>query len=414
MRRKRGLAVAVVFLLSAALGANDVSAALATAGDLDSSFSHDGRVTTTFGWESFGDAVAIQPDGKIVVAAFSRVFAVSRYNSDGTLDPTFSENGKVRMRDGKRGSVHAEDLALQPDGKIVVAGWDEENEGCCDDRLAVFRYRANGRLDPTFGGDGRVFTNPSRGPDAVFALVVRPNGKIVAAGTTRNRFALVRYHPDGTLDRTFSGDGVASASFFEGTGDEAAFDLAVQADGKFVAAGFSSVPNEPLIGPGLMRFTRSGALDRTFGTDGWADGAGYGVAIQDDRKIVTAGGGGFRLARLTPDGILDLSFEGGGALLPPGFQDARAYDVVLQPDGKIIACGGSVDGNGFILARYEVDGSLDPTFGSDGIVTTTGFAAGPSPFEGVFAQALALQPDGKIVAVGDTHASVAIARYLGG
>jgi uncharacterized delta-60 repeat protein len=231
----------------------------------------------------------------------------------------------------------------------------------------------------------------------------------------------VRYNPNGTLDRTFSGDGVASASFFGGTGDEAAFDLAVQPDGKFLAAGGSSVPNEPIHGPTLVRFTRSGALDRTFGTDGWAGGTAdvaYRVAIQENGKIIAAGGGGFLLARFTPDGVLDASFDGDGELFTPfpGFQNAPyAYDVVLQPDGKIIACGGSFEEVGFILARYEVvDGSPDPTLGSNGIVITTGFAPGPSPFVGAFAQALALQPDGKIVAVGDNQASVAIARYLGG
>jgi uncharacterized delta-60 repeat protein len=372
-------------------------------------------VTTFRNFVVTGKAVAVQPDGKIVVAASARFFALARYNSDGTLDSTFSVNGKVLTRDPKRGRVvHAEALALQPDGKIVVAGWDEEFDDCCDDRFALFRYRANGSLDRSFGGDGRVFTNVARGQDHAYAVVIRPNGKIVAAGTAvARRSVLLRYTGDGRLDRTFGGgDGVASASFLDGTGHEAAYDLAVQADGKFVAAGEISAGDEPFHPLALVRFTRSGALDQTFGPRGWAladaEDTALGVAIQSDGKIVAAGGPGFALARFTADGILDPSFDGDGLLQTgfPGFSQPFAQDVVLQPDGKIIACGGGGGDAGFLLARYEVaDGSLDPSFGSNGTVVTPEFP---------YAFGLALQLDGKIVAVGHGLGSLAVARYLGG
>jgi uncharacterized delta-60 repeat protein len=410
----------LVVIASVALGAAVVPAAFAAAGDLDSSFSGDGKLATTFGkWESDATAVAVQPDGKIVIGVSTRVFAVGRYNADGTLDSTFGRNGKVLTWDGKGGWAHARALALQPDGKIVVAGWDGESHGCCDDRFAVFRYRANGRLDPSFGGDGRVFTNLTPGQDQAFALVIRPNGNIVIAGTARmHRFALVRYKPDGAVDRSFGDDGIASASSFGWVGQEYALALAVQADGKFVASGSSSVPEEPVVGPSLVRFTRSGALDPTFGTDGFATGgAPFGIEIQTDGKIVTGGGGAFLLTRVMPDGSPDISFDGDGELVTPfpGLQhQPNANDVVLQQDGKIIACGGYYEGSGFALARYEqVDGSLDPGFGDNGTVFATGFPTGPSAFIGAFAQALALQPDGRIVVVGGTGGRVAIARFLG-
>jgi uncharacterized delta-60 repeat protein len=404
--------------------------ALAAPSDLDPAFSGDGKTTTSFGrGNNESPAVAIQPDGKLVVAGsivgpVPAAF-VGRYTSDGTLDPTFGGDGKVRMRDGKGGVCQAYAVALQPDGKILVAGEDYgEVKGRRWWRWALFRYRPNGSLDPSFGGDGRVFTDVTSGRDFANALVVRPNGKIVVAGTGhRRRFALVRYNPNGTLDRTFGADGTAFANVLPGHGREGARDLAVQADGKFVAAGESSaLPSTIGQRAAIVRFTSSGSLDDTFGSGGWVTSDvlsfAIGVAIDEDGYIVTAGeaDGELTLTRHGPDGAPDASFDGDGMVATPGL--TGGFDVVVQPDRKIITTGKAVlpDSSlepGFAVARYDVDGSPDPTFGDSGTVLTEFGAKNAWP------TGLGLQADGKIVAVGyagrpSVFSSVAIARYLGG
>ena len=417
-----------VLVVAGALGFAGTPAPAAP-GDLDPAFSGNGKVTTAFGQgNNEGRAVAIQPNGKIVVVG-STVGPVpgafvGRYTSDGTLDPTFDDNGKARLQDGRGGVCQAYAVALQPDGKIVVVGEDYGDVGGRRWwKWALFRYRADGSLDPSFGGDGRVFTDVTSGFDFANAVVVRPNGKIVVAGTGhRRRFALVRYKPDGTRDRTFGEGGIAIADVLPGHGRETATDLAVQADGKFVASGYSSTaPSVVGQRAAIARFTRSGSLDETFGGIGWVtwDTPSFanGIAIDEEGSIVTAGdaAGELTLTRHTTEGAPDASFYGDGKVTTPGL--AGGFDVVLQPDGKIVAVGRAVLPDSyfapaFALARYESDGSPDPSFGDNGTVLTV-FGAFAS------ANGLGLQADGKIVAVGSVAAPssfsrVGLARYLGG
>jgi uncharacterized delta-60 repeat protein len=213
-------------------------------GTLDTTFGGAGKVTTNIGILNSANAVTLQPDSKIVVAGQALIndswdIALARYLPNGTLDTTFSGDGKVTTSFAGSGfSDSANAVTLQPDGKIVVAGTSDFPPG--DFTLA--RYLPNGTLDTTFSGDGKV-TTEFGGYDEAFAIVLQPDGKIVVAGRSsingNTSFALARYLPNGTLDATFSSDGKVTADFGSGGWDEASA-LAIQPrDGRLVVAGYS-------------------------------------------------------------------------------------------------------------------------------------------------------------------------------
>lgn len=351
-------------------------------------------------------------------------FALARYLPDGRLDPAFGNGGKV-ITDVGYGDAQALDLVLQPDGKVVAAGGAiVEGFG----RFALARYLPDGRLDPTFGRDGTVTTD-FPGVDArAFSVVLQPDARLVAAGYTyRGRddsiqFALGRYLPDGTLDPTFGGSGMVITDFAGGTDQVRA--LVLQPDGKLVAAGFALVGGNFQFA--LARYLPDGALDPGFGeggkltTDfGGRDDQAFGLALQSDGRLLAVGGalaakritgvlgepltppgdqppGEFALARYLPDGTPDPSFDGDGQLTT-GFGDsASATAVLLEDSGSFITAGFAMKDHRFrfALARYLPHGALDPSFAGDGKLTT---AIGEGDAE---AFALAGQPDGKLVAAG--------------
>jgi uncharacterized delta-60 repeat protein len=434
--RLRALAV-IAFVIAQVMILSPL--ANAAPGDLDLSFGTDGKVITGFvGGSAGASSVALQPDGKVVVAGLTgltsfaaRDFALARYNPDGSVDASFGTEGTLTT-DFAGGSDVAVGVALQPDGKIVAAGFTGPPDG--DFRqFALARYNADGAPDSSFGTDGQVITDFPSVDEAASAVALQPDGKIVTAGIAFTSsgfgdFIVARYNPDGTLDLSFGTGGEATTNFGDHDG---AFAVALQPDGKVVAAGFSF--GTPTLEEefALARYSSDGALDPTFGTGGevttdfnsFDDGASA-VAVQPDGKIVAAGGSfpsptttDFALARYEPNGALDLAF-GTGGMVTTDFAGAYdlAEDVALQPDGKIVAAGltGVLAGDefDFALARYDSDGSLDAFFGTGGRVTTD-FAGGTDEAGGV-----ALQPDGKIVAAGvatvGSSQDVALARYEGG
>ena len=332
-------------------------------------------------------------------------------------------------------------VAVQADGKIVVAG-----EGVQGRRLnfAVARFQPDGSLDPAFGRHGVKLAPP--GCCATVAL--QGDGKIVAGGSRsfpgdELQFALTRYDPDGSLDRSFSGDGTVKTFIAEPASGISA--LALQTDAKIIAAGtvFGSVA-APFGKIALARYNADGSLDTGFGTGGivrtdWAGGlksAGHAVAIQSNGKIVVAGavsarllGGSsdmFALARYQPDGSLDTTFGSNGLVTTPIEDGASASGLALQPDGKIVAAGGAITRTvgtapeyRFALARYNSDGSLDASFGSGGKVTTQFVDCAECDLDfGAVAEGVALQTDGKLVLAGAEFGSgessrgrFALARY---
>jgi uncharacterized delta-60 repeat protein len=404
--------------------------AAAPPGDLDTTFDGDGRVTTDIaGSTDQGFAVALQADGKIVAAGVAVVsgmedFALARYNSDGSLDPTFDGDGLATTDFG--GNLdQVLGVAVQANGKIVAAGRADVS-GTFD--FALARYNTDGSLDTTFDGDGKVTTDLAGSVnDQAFEVAIQGDGKILAAGVAdvsgNNDFALARYNSDGSLDTGFDGDGKVTTDFASGSFDQA-FGVALQTDGKIVAAGVADVSGDNDFA--LARYNSTGSLDATFDTDGkvttdFASGSfdqAFGVALQTDGKIATAGlasvsgNAQFALARYKSDGSLDAAFDTDGKVTTDFAGDFdQAFAMTLQPDGKIVAAGAAIVSGTveFALARYNTDGSLNTTFSGDGKVTTD-FAGMDDVAFGV-----AIQPNGRIVAAGRINNSgnydFGLARY---
>jgi uncharacterized delta-60 repeat protein len=393
------------------------SAGRAVPGDLDSTFGTGGRVTTDFdSRDDFGVGAALQPDQKIVVAGNSGVFgpfnidfALARYNPDGSLDSTFGTGGRVRTDLGSTLDA-ASDVVVQPDGKLLAAGLSASN-------FTVVRYNADGSVDPSFGVGG-VATADFGGSDQPNAVVLQSDGKIVVAGFTGDQFALARFNADGTLDATYGSGGKVTTDF--GSFD-LGFDAAATADDKVVICGRSGDDFA------IARYTRQGTLDGTFGTGGkvttdlGGSDQAQGLTIDAQGRVVAVGpsSGDFGVARYNLDGTLDASFGVGGLVKTDfsGGSSDSAFDVVVTADGHIVAVGGSSPGPGsanFAVARYDSTGNLDAGFGTGGKVTTA-FSTPASNALDVLAQ-----PDGKVVAIGGTRdlsvsgsGDFALARYLG-
>ena len=364
------------------------------AGELDAAFGNGGKVATDFdsGYDR-ANAVAVQSDGKIVVAGHSHNgsdndFALARYTATGQLDAAFGNGGKVTTPIGKSND-HGYAVAVQPGGKIVVAGYSHNGS---DYDFALARYTRAGSLDPSFGSPGKVTTDFNKGHDYGKAVAVQPDGKMVVAGYAASGndyyFELARYTADGVLDETFGSGGLVTTNF--GHGNDQAHAVALQSDGKIVAAGYSYNGSDEDFG--LARYTAEGVLDQTFGSgglvatdSGHGDDEAHAVALQSDGKIVAAGSGGIGLARYTTSGELDATFGDGGKVTTGIY----AHAVALQSDGKIVVAGYS--GGNSALARYTAAGELDAAFGDGGKVTTD-FDSGSDQ-----ANAVAVQSDGKII-----------------
>jgi uncharacterized delta-60 repeat protein len=400
-RRTKGRAVAAALgLATLAIGVGVAGAAPA---DLDLTFSGDGAAVLDAGADEGGFALAVQPDRKIVMVGRTSVnndAAVFRLTRKGNLDSTFDGDGLKTIDSGDIEETYA--TAIQPDGKILVAGRTGLNTSA-----VVYRLNPNGSLDPTFDGDGaRGFD--LGGDEIALGVAVQTDGKIVFAGATsvNQDVAVWRVNSNGSPDLTFDGDGVRT---IDSGGFELGQALAIQPDGKIVVVGSTSIGGNAAV----YRLNPSGSLDPTFDGDG-AKGidsggfeAGYAVAIQPDNKIVVAGhtsvGHNGALYRLNPNGSFDSSFDGDGALglESGGFEEAMA--VKIQPNGKIVVGGVTSSANGDIVDgvvyRVKPTGALDARFDGDGQlrVAAAGFERG---------QAIALQSDGKILFGGTGRDSI--------
>jgi uncharacterized delta-60 repeat protein len=411
-----------------------LSHAQTRSGTLDASFGTGGKVTTDFAGSGDGvGGIAVQPDGKLVAAGAASInwqldFALARYDSNGTLDTSFGTNGRVTT---DFGGVYeaASSVALQSDGRIVVAGWSVLGYY---NNFALARYLVDGTLDTSFGTGGKVVTNFGEVSAQGSSVAVQPDGKIVVAGYANidggYDFALVRYNANGSLDASFGPGGKVVTEFGvlqQGYSFAEGSSVALQQDGKIVVAGVA------YIGPGrdfaVARYNSDGTLDNAFGsggkvmTDFSRNDSAFSVAVGPDGKIVIAGmsdverGFGFALVRYSSDGTLDTSFGTGGrvttdfGLLDQGFSNASVSSLAIQPDGRMVATGRAYFNGNFHsgMARYNSDGTLDTNFGTGGKVA----ASFDSPWGQDAFGAVVLQLDGKIVVAVGGLGDFTLVRY---
>src|SRR3984957_2742303 len=413
----RVIGLTVVAALAIGSGA---SAAGPAPGDLDTSFNGTGKLTVNFGGFDRATQAAITPDGRIVVigstdASGGGDYAVARVNANGTLDKSFSEDGLERL--GSQPGV--EDIGgrvvVLPDESIVVTGQGNSSQDFVTKELAP-----NGEQDMSFGEGGASVVDFG-GNDMANDMVRQPDGKLVIVGSTSTGggdFAIARLNADGTLDKSFSGDGKQTVDF---GGNDAATGVALTADGKIVVAGEG--------GPGgdmaVTRLNSDGSIDTSFSPStsgkelvdfGGADSA-KGVAIQSDGKIVLEGStdavgeGDLAVARLDANGGLDTSFSGDGKLtLGYGASKDDGTAVAIQQNGRIVVMGDGDPNKDFVVTRLNAAGSVDSSFGAGGTATVD---YGATEFDGD----AVLQPDGNIVLVGSTNVGpdwdMAVTRLIG-
>lgn len=430
VRRKVFIAAAFSSLLF-----NLTHAAHAAPGDLDPTFGTGGIARVDYGGHDDGEALAVQPDGKIVVggkASFpgSDAVGVARLNPDGSLDTSFGHGGRI-FANLFPYFFQVEDLALQPDGKIVVGGSVDRGLGSSYD-FWLLRLNPNGSHDLGFGTGGVVMTGLFFSSfDRLIALEVQDDGRILAAGGLKRtpdedfHFVVVRYLPDGQLDLDFGTDGKAITDPMPG--DSHIEDIALQPDGKIVATGFSFSEYA------LVRYDSQGRLDPSFGGDGivlstaspYRAAYPLAVVVQPDGKIVAGGfalssgpDSHFALWRFLPDGSLDPDFGvGGRSLTDFSGRNDLIHALALQADGGIVAVGQTQPNQSilsdFALARYTSDGQLDPDFGTGGTVVTDFFGGYDVAMD------VASLPDGRLVVTGEVQgvpeapADARVARYLG-
>ena len=411
-----------------------------TPGTVDPGFSGDGIVTSAIG--TGNDQVfdiAATADNKIVAVGqtwngSNYDIVVIRYNTDGTLDNTFSSDGITVIPVGT-GNDYSEGVGIQTDGKIIVSGYTEQ--GAELDALLI-RLTTNGALDATFDGDGKKIIDYGPGDDLARDVQIQADGKIVICGSTWNGTdydALVaRFNTNGTPDLTFNGTGNVKIGV---GGNDFLFQLEIQPDGKIVGGGYNTVAAPNVM---LIRLNSSGTLDNSFDGDGislsqWGTyainaGTPYTLALQKDGKIILAGGMDTGLyssrmvvARYTSDGSFDQTFGSNGILdifiATTSNSVAEAIsDIAIQSDGKIVASGSSFYGNQaptFIVLRVTTSGTLDNTFGGgDGYTSTNIGNSNNDDLQ----TSLEIQPDGKIVVGGSTfngsNYDVALVRYFSG
>lgn len=379
---------------------------MANPGALDTSFGSGGKKTINFGGTDAPRVVLVQPNGRIVVAGgggASSSFCVVRLRTNGTLDTTFGSGGK-RVVDFGGDNDSAFGGALQADGRIVLAGDS-------DFRVAVVRLKTNGALDASFEGDGKKLF--SWGPiGRAQAVVIAPNGKILVGGFSGpegGNIQVARLNPNGLLDKSFGVDGKATVDF---GGDDFGMAMARQANGRILVAGRSTAA-----GAVVARLRSNGALDPDFDGDGRVSlpggGSANAVLVQPDRNIVVAGNASgsavMTVTRLKPNGSLDTGFGAGGtATIDVGGLADLAAGAALQPDGKIVVAGYTQASEDVAVARLTSGGMLDPTFGAGGKATVDFGAA-------TFGFAVALTANRRIVVAGQKTGNddFAVARVIG-
>ena len=391
---------------------------LAKPGDIDTTFN------PPLGWVSYDDAIsgngaAIQPDGKIVLVGTTENpmnddVLVLRYGTEGNLDASFGTSGVITF-DGDAGYIdRGSAVAVQPDGKILVLA--NSHNGPDSFNVLLIRYEPEGSLDVTFGKNGiATYMGPTQGAnDFGNALAIQPDGKIVVVGSTDDNMQadllVLRYNSDGTPDKTFGLDGVVTYNYQANTqaqSNDFGRAVALQPDGKMIAVGSTNIDSgtDKVL---MVRFNGNGFLDTSFGegqgfvtfaTAGSA-ATGNAVAIDPERgKIVVVGTMDDQyvlVLRYEGNGLPDNAFGEKGIVTYNNGSHSSGEAVALQNDGKILVAGGAtVAAPDLLVLRYKDNGTLDTSFGNGGVVIFDS-----EIYYSDVAVSMVFQPDGKIVLAG--------------
>ncbi len=395
------------------------SLAFADPEDLDPSFGTGGVVTTDFGGNDVGVDIAIDETGEIVVVGSAGLvgdygaFGIARYHPDGSLDTSFSEDGKITTFE--QGAANARAVAIDASGRIVAGG--DVRVGSNSD-LALARYNPDGSLDTSFGGNGIVTTNVAGANDSLGDLAIDQNGRIVVVGSSYSLsgFTAARYNPNGSLDTSFSDDGKTTTPFFSIYDGASA--VAIDASNRVVAVGEVHYSGGAYLADsaiGVVRYNPDGTLDGKYLINcGNLHDYGYGVAIDVLGRIVSVGSGWsphvMEIARMHEDGSLDSSWGDGGCITTSfGTDSVGGSDVVIDASGRILTTGTTNNGGNLdiAVARYTPNGSLDSSFSGDGRLTIDLGSGGDHGF------ALAIDASGRIVVAGTAGTDFAVVRLLG-
>lgn len=382
------------------------------AGSLDTTFANKGSAVVSTGLAyGFGTAVAVGPDDRIYVTGFaedksntlSKGFVVVGLLPDGSPDPQFGSGGVADVAVGSGAAAYA--IGLDTSGRVVVAG-------SLAGGLTIGRYLSDGSLDTAFGSNGVA----TAGGDTALGLVPRSDGSLIVGGLTSGTSSdeeLVGLTASGALDSNFGSAGVAIADFGK---TEVANGIALAPDGKVVAAGATYLGTDTSVSDfAVARFGQDGSLDASFGiggkvtTDFGGTDSAKAVVVQANGRVVVGGAtgqkgtskGSWALARYGLDGSLDPSFGGGGKVvtLPgAGAEEGAINAMVLDSDGKLVVAGFSY-GQGqqtAAVGRYLDDGGLDLAFGKSGV----SILSIPAPWALSNINGVALQSDGRLVVAG--------------
>jgi uncharacterized delta-60 repeat protein len=390
-------------------------------GTLDTTFDLDGRRLDLAGNRSSeAGASLIQPDGKIVVAGVMnstivgyRDFALFRCNPDGTPDPSFNGNGWSSVIVGNQNTALT-GLARQADGKLVAAGYVPVGS---DTNMVLLRLNANGTVDGTFGAGGLLFTRVGGMNVRVEDVAIQNDGKILVAGSSANVMVVARFDAAGALDATFGASGFTTIAVGDGAFAKA---MALHADGRIVLAGGCLVGTDTDVavvrltanGSLDLSFAGNGRVITTLSSN--ADLATDVIVIHGDRILITGESDwtDLMLVRYNPDGSLDATFDGDGYSATEMFGYAGAVSVAIQPNSRIVVAGkkytSPTDYFDFALTRFERNGAVDTAYGDSGTVhLDLGGGLEDSP------AAVVIDAEGKAVIAGTSGGLFAIARFHG-
>lgn len=387
-----------------------------TDGTIDTTFGNEGTVTYNYNVINNSNEIntgvgqlVLQPDGKIlaVIGGSPSLFLI-RFNTNGSIDTSFGNNETHIF------IIQFGLFVIQPDAKIIAAYKQDHYNSFGQVDSSYFRterYNTDGTLDTTFGTDGIVITDFGYGYNAVLAITLQPDGKVIVAGVSyNNQFAMARYTTNGDLDTTFDGDGKVITSLGSGLKSYVKY-LSVHPDGKIIVAGysyFSAAPQDPSFS--IAKYNPNGSLDTSFDGDGivnnlFEDASESYVNLNsiieqpDGKFLVTTENGNnldFVLRRYNASGSDDTSFGNNGKSTLVIQDVNRAYGIGLQPDQKIIVAGYSTNfiENEFNVVRYLTNGVPDVSFDNDGIIASKFDSSND------LCSKLLMQPDDKIITIG--------------